>query len=182
MSSWTHPWLVALLAAMLSSGCGSRPADPPPRDDAPAPVGEDDAGGQVAPSAATAVDVLWLPHYFHTPEDRAHYYVSRLPDRGFTQTYGGAEHPRIWYTAAEQLGQIGEPAIPLLFARIDTHDPFELMLVLYALQLASQDPAVMARTGGEALQLGTVLTEDTNHENRAIALAWWERHRHLWEP
>ncbi|PMR71399.1 hypothetical protein [Halomonas heilongjiangensis] len=180
-----HPSLIVLLVVLLSGGCGSQPPAPSPRDDTPAP--EPEAVGEASEvreeaSSAPAVDVTWLPPYFHTPEDRAHYYISRLSDRRFTQTYGGVEHPRTWYTAAEQLGQLGELAIPLLFARIETHDPYELMLVLYALQLASQDPAVMAQTGGDALLLGTVLTESTNHENRIHARAWWERHRHRWEP
>lgn len=108
------------------------------------------------------------------------HYLSKLPDRDYVKTYGGPEHPRTWYTAAEALGEIGKPAVPALIERLDSPDPYELMLALYALMLASQDPALMAETEGDYLRLGTVLTPDTNEENRRLALDWWRRHQHLW--
>src|SRR5690625_8026986 len=74
------------------------------------------------------------------------YYISKLPDRTFVDTYGGEEHPRTWYTAAEALGAMGTIAIPALIDRLDTSDPYELKLALYALMLASQDPKLMAKT------------------------------------
>ena len=103
------------------------------------------------------------------------YYIGKLPDRDYVSTYGGPEHPRTWYTAAEELGQIGAAAVPALVERLDTHDSYELMLVLYALMLASQDPVLMAASGGDYLQLQTVLVEESNDENRRRALAWWQR-------
>nr|WP_205600864.1 hypothetical protein [Halomonas socia] len=107
-------------------------------------------------------------------------YIGKLPDRGYVETYGDADNPRPWYTAAEALGEIGKPAIPALVARLDSEDDYELMLALYAMMLASQDPALQAETGGDYLRLGTVLSEDTNIENRRLALAWWQRYQHLW--
>lgn len=115
-----------------------------------------------------------------TKPEAAYYYITRLPDRSYVQTYGDSDNPRPWYTAAEALGEIGKPAIPALMERLDTADPYELKLALYALMLASQDTALQAETDGDYLQLDTVLTEDNNAENRQRALAWWERHRHLW--
>lgn len=109
------------------------------------------------------------------------YYINKLPDRDYVQTYGDAENPRPWYTAAEALGEIGKPAIPALIERLDSQDPYELKLALYALMLASQDPALQAETDGDYLQLGTVLTEDGNTKNRQLALEWWERYQHLWQ-
>ena len=103
------------------------------------------------------------------------YYIDKLPDRGFVSQYGDNDNPRTWYKAAEALGQIGKPAIPALIARLDTPDPYELKLVLYALMLASQDPALLQETGGHYLQLSTVLTEETNDENRDRACEWWRR-------
>jgi len=108
------------------------------------------------------------------------YYISKLADRSFVKTYGGIEHPRTWYTAAEALGEIGSPAIPALVERLSTSDQYELMLALYALMLASQDPALQVQTGGDYLRLDTVLIKDTNEENRRRALDWWQRYRHLW--
>ncbi|WP_217987751.1 hypothetical protein [Halomonas salipaludis] len=109
------------------------------------------------------------------------YYIARLPDRDYVETYGDADNPRPWYTAAEALGEIGKPAIPALVARLDSDDDYELMLALYAMMLASQDPTLQAETGGVFLRLGTVLSEDTNPANRRLAMAWWQRYRHLWQ-
>ena len=108
------------------------------------------------------------------------YYIARLPDRDYVETYGDADNPRPWYTAAEALGEIGKPAIPALVERLDSDDDYELMLALYAMMLASQDPALQAETGGDFLRLGTVLSEDTYPANRRLALQWWQRYRHLW--
>ena len=108
------------------------------------------------------------------------YYIGKLPDRDYVRTYGDTDHPKPWYTAAEALGEIGKPAIPALMERLDTLDPHELMLALYALMLASQDPALQKETGGDYLRLDTVLTPDTNQKNRQKALDWWQRYRDLW--
>ncbi|MBD3897585.1 HEAT repeat domain-containing protein [Halomonas sp. ML-15] len=109
------------------------------------------------------------------------YYIGKLPDRDYVETYGDADNPRPWYTAAEALGEIGKPAIPALVARLDSEDDYELMLALYAMMLASQDPTLQAETGGDFLRLGTVLSEETNPANRRLALQWWQRYRHLWQ-
>lgn len=107
------------------------------------------------------------------------FYVSKLPDRRYANTYGDADNPRPWYTAAEALGDIGMPAIPALIARLETPDQYELKLVLYALMLASQDPDLRSGIGGDYLKLDTVLAEDDNQENRQRALDWWQRYQHL---
>ena len=167
---------MALLVAALLGGCdGGAPESSP--ETAPAPPSEDPAVSTTAPEQ----DRDGLPPIFENVEDEIRYYISRLPDPGFVDTYGGEEHPRPWYIAAERLGQIGEPAIPLLASRLDTSDDYELMLVLYALMLASQDPALMATTGGDYVELGAVLDPRHNAENRASALAWWQLHGWRWQ-
>ena len=176
------PWMsslstVALVAALLGGCDGGAPESPP--ETAPAPPAE--APAEAVSSTTSEQDRDWLPPQFDGVEEEVQYYISRLPDRGFVDTYGGEEHPRPWYIAAERLGQIGEPAIPLLASRLDTPDEYELMLVLYALMLASQDPALMAATGGDYVKLGTVLDPRNNAENRARALAWWQRHGWRWQ-
>ncbi|RDB44034.1 hypothetical protein DU490_04945 [Halomonas sp. DQ26W] len=177
---------LVLLVILLTAGCAGRseprPAEvqAPPQAEVPPPP----AQAEQPPNGTTRGDRYWLPPLFVTEEDKAHYYISRLADRRFIDTYGGDEHPRVWYIAAERLGQIGEPAVPLLFSLIDSADPYELMLVLYALQLATQDPVLLAETGGDFVQLGTVLAESANRENREnrqIALEWWQRHGWRWE-
>lgn len=109
------------------------------------------------------------------------YYIEKLPDRDYVDTYGGVEHPRTWYTAAEALGEIGKPAVPALVGRLDTSDPYELMLALYALMLASQDPDLSAKNEGDYLRLDSVLKQGANADNRQRALEWWQRYQHIWQ-
>ncbi|KAA0014124.1 hypothetical protein F0A17_00160 [Billgrantia pellis] len=170
-----------LLLAMLIGACTSSPTAPTEEAPAAPPATGETTQQEVTPVATSREDRFWKPPLFVTEEDEAHYYISRLADRRFVDVYGGEEHPRVWYIAAERLGQIGEPAISLLFGLIDSQDPYELMLVLYALQLATQDPRVMAQTGGDYVRLNAVLDESANEENRDIALAWWQRHGWRWE-
>lgn len=169
-----------LFMLLLAVGCAGRsPPESRPATAEPEPVSPTEA---VAPLVATTQhDRVWVPPLFASEKDEAHYYISRLADRRFIDVTGGTEHPRPWYIAAERLGQIGEPAVPLLFALIDTRDEYELMLVLYALQLATQDPQLKARTGGDYVRLTETLDEAANAENRAIAQEWWERHGWRWQ-
>lgn len=165
------PWRLAawLASGMLLGACTGAPQ--------PEPSTTEDAVAQEQPAAEADVPV----EGFASPGDEMHYYLDRLSDRDFVETYGGEEHPRIWYTAAEALGRVGAPAVPHLVQYLDSDDPWELKLALYALMLASQDPAVTSRTGGEYIRLGTVLDERENAANRAIARDWWERWGHLWD-
>jgi hypothetical protein len=168
---------LVLVAAMLA-GCDDGAPESPP-ETAPAPPVQQPAEAESA--TVSEQDHEGTPAQFESVEDEVDYYISRLPDRSFVDTYGGEEHPRPWYIAAERLGQIGEPAIPRLASRLDTPDDYELMLVLYALMLASQDPVLMADTDGDYVELGTVLDPRYNAENLAIALAWWQRHGWRWQ-
>src|SRR5690625_4180815 len=111
----------------------------------------------------------------HTTEgiqEEISFYIDQLPDRDFVEVYGDDENPKTWYTAAEKLGEIGAPAIPALVQRLGTADEYELMLVVYALMLASQDAQVMAITEGDYLQLDTVLTPETRSEEHTSELQW----------
>lgn len=118
----------------------------------------------------------WVPPLLVSPEEKAAYYVSRLADRRFISRYGDRDNPRVWYIAAERLGEIGLPAVPLLFERLNTSDEYELMLALYALQLATQDPMLMVRTRGDYIQLTTVLDPAANADNVRIARQWWQQY------
>ena len=55
------------------------------------------------------------------------FYIDKLPDRDFTETYG---HGYTWYTAAEELGMIGKPAIPHLIKQLRSDDEYVVMLSL----------------------------------------------------
>lgn len=115
-----------------------------------------------------------------TQRDIIDYHINKLADRSNIRYYGDSDNPRPWYIAAEALGDIGKAAVPALIERLETSDSYELKLALYALMLASQDPALVSETEGDYLQLGTVLEEASNEENRQRAMAWWEKYRSLW--
>ena len=167
--------------SLLLAGCagGQRPSPTPSQTTPEAPI----TAAQPTPSRVTtnvrpAMGMAsdWVPPLFTSPEEEAAYYVSRLADRRFVTSYGGSGHRRPWYIAAERLGEIGLPAVPLLFSRLDTSDEYEQMLVLYALQLATQDPQLMVRTRGEYVQLGVVLDPAYNADNVATARQWWQQY------
>lgn len=156
--------LALLLGTTLLAGCGT----PEASREAPGTGGADMAPSDTGHGTGSS------------QRDAIAYYIEKLPDRDFVETYGDDDNPRPWYTAAEALGGIGKDAVPALVERLDTTDPYELKLALYALMLASQDPVLQAETGGEYLRLGVVLTEEGNEDNLRKARSWWERHRHLW--
>lgn len=178
MSPWISSLLTVALFAALVGGCAE---DTPEIAPSPSPAPPAVEPAESVPAAGSEQARDREPPVFDNVEDEIRYYISRLPDRDFVDTYGGEEHPRPWYIAAERLGQIGAPAIPPLISRLDTQDDYELMLVAYALMLASQDPSLMAATGGDYVELGTVLDPRHNAENRARALAWWQRHGWRWQ-
>ncbi len=66
------------------------------------------------------------------------YYIFKLKDKDYTRPYGHEEEPYTWHIAAEELGQIGKPAIPYLIKNLQTNDAYEKGVTLYALLLASQ--------------------------------------------
>lgn len=117
-----------------------------------------------------------LPEAPTQEQQKVAFYIDKLPDRDFVDVYGDDENPKTWYTAAEKLGQMGADAIPALVRRLTTTDAYELMLALYALMLASQDPVIMQKTGNDYLQLDTVLTTQTNAINLKLAQQWCRRH------
>ncbi len=163
-----------LLLAGCAGGSPSAPVSSPPATKAPLPSPHSSPASAGVAITTTASD--WVPPLFVSPEEEASYYVSRLADRRFVTSYVGRDNPRPWYIAAEKLGEIGLPAVPLLFARLNTSDAYEQMLVLYALQLATQDPRLLARTRGNYIQLNVVLDPAYNAENVSTARQWWQQY------
>ncbi len=165
-------------ACLLLAGCagGHRSSPTPNQAAAEAPLTTQQPSPVATTAPVTAMDSDWVPPLFMSPEEEASYYVSRLADRRFVASYGDRDNRRPWYIAAERLGEIGLPAVPLLFARLNTSDAYEQMLVLYALQLATQDPQLMVRTRGDYVQLGVVLDPAYNDENVHIARQWWQQY------
>ncbi|WP_319022821.1 MULTISPECIES: hypothetical protein [unclassified Halomonas] len=162
---------VVALAAALLAGCAGR--TPPPTTPAAAPEAPPSAStGYTAMPRYGMTDIYWEPPLATSPEERAAYFVSRLSDTRFVAP--GSNGPR--FVAAEKLGEIGLPAVPLLLARLDTRDEYELMLALYALELATQDPLLMARTRGDAITLKGALDPNTNADNVATARQWQQQH------
>ncbi|MGQ7263382.1 hypothetical protein [Vreelandella sp. V005] len=170
--------MICLGACLLLAGCagGHRSSPTPNQAAAEAPLTTPQPSPVATTAPVTAMDSDWVPPLFMSPEEEASYYVSRLADRRFVASYGDRDNRRPWYIAAERLGEIGLPAVPLLFARLNTSDAYEQMLVLYALQLATQDPQLMVRTRGDYVQLGVVLDPAYNDENVHIARQWWQQY------
>src|SRR5690625_5262912 len=110
-----------------------------------------------------------LPEAAKDEQQKVAFYIDKLPDRGFVDSYGDNDNPKVWYTAAEKLGAIGAPAIPALVRRLATTDPYELMLAHYALMLSSQNPIIMQQPGDDYLQLDTVPTPQTHSLNLQLA-------------
>lgn len=174
-------WMRLTGACLLVSGlvgCAGQPTpiESQPSESTPASLEAPPASQEPSNQRTTATAPDWMPPLFLSPEDEAAYYVSRLADTRFVSSYGDSDNPRTWYIAAERLGEIGLPAVPLLFAQLSTQNEYERMLVLYALQLATQDPLLMARTRGDYIQLVTVLDPAGNTENTRIAQQWWREH------
>lgn len=171
------------LLAFVLTGCASQTAPSAIPNVAQQPAAQVSEPQSVSTSPTVQVnrpsETDWVPPLFISPEEEAAYYVSRLADRRFVSRYGDSNNPRTWYIAAERLGQIGMPAVPLLYARLNSHDNYELMLVLYALQLATQDPVLMAKTHGDYIQLTAALDPSANTDNLRIAQQWWQQHSAL---
>ncbi|MCC5900325.1 MAG: hypothetical protein JJT87_00145 [Halomonas sp.] len=180
-AKWVQVIGACLLAGWLA-GCAGQSAPPQPSTPPVVPQAAQEqpsivTGTITGTGTASATD--WVPPLFISPEEEAAYYVSRLADKRFVSSYGGHDNPRVWYIAAERLGEIGLPAVHLLLARLNTQDEYELMLTLYALQLATQDPLLMARTRGEYIQLTAPLNSAMNAQNLRIAKQWHQQHAAL---
>jgi hypothetical protein len=110
---------------------------------------------------------------------KIHFYVSKLKDREYKTVYGH-EGEKTWYTAAEELGVIGKPAVPHLMSRLNTTDEFERTLALYALLLASQDSRIKRMTGGEYAKISTAWDVEEHPAMVKTAFEWWGKYKHLW--
>ncbi|MFD1953863.1 hypothetical protein ACFSL6_06610 [Paenibacillus thailandensis] len=109
--------------------------------------------------------------------DHIAFLIGKLKDKSYTETYGEGY---TWYTAAEELGTIGKPAIPALIANLDTDDDYERTLTLYALLLATQEPNVKA-FASDYIHANLYFDPSTHPGMVAEALAWWEKYKANWE-
>lgn len=163
-----------VLATLLLSGCSSfssGSADDSDDTTSAPPIEEPSTTDE-----ATRAD----PASEGSEEERIAYYITQLADREYTQTYGDGDNEKIWYTAAESLGAIGKPAIPHLIDALQSDDDHVVMLALYAIQLASQDPELQAQTDANYVTLPSVLNPRANTHNTAIVMSWWDEYQHLW--
>ncbi len=113
-----------------------------------------------------------------TVEERVAYNIEKLKDKAYIGTYGDGY---TWYTAAEELGMIGKPAIPALIQKLDTKDDYERTLVFYALLLATQHDNVKEFTKGEYINTSLDFNVKTHPEMKKQALAWWEKYKSNWK-
>ncbi len=102
------------------------------------------------------------------------YYMDKLSDPTYVTTYNT---DYTWYTAAEALGELGKPSIPALIKRLDTTNPYERSLVLYALLLASQAENVKVFAGNDYIHTHLDFNTNTHNAQKMIALEWWEKYK-----
>ena len=102
------------------------------------------------------------------------YYIDKLSDPTYTSIYN---EESIYYTAAENLGQIGKAAIPKLINLLDTSDDYERALALYALLLASQDDSVKTFAGNDYIHVNLDFDARNHPEKVKIAREWWEKYK-----
>lgn len=107
------------------------------------------------------------------------FYIHKLKDEDFTLVYGD-ENANIWYTAAEELGLIGKPAIPYLIKNLQTKNDYERAVTLYALLLSSQHENVKSFTKGEYINVSLDFNVENHESYKKIALDWWEKYKHNW--
>ena len=108
-------------------------------------------------------------------------YLDKLKDPNYTSTYG---HGYIWYIAAEELGNIGKPAIPYLIEKLNTKDDYERTQTLYALMLAAQHENVKIFTGGEYVKdkYSSAFPLPERHPDLIKAWEfWYEKYKDNWE-
>lgn len=102
------------------------------------------------------------------------YYIDKLSDPTYTCIY---DDESIYYTAAENLGQIGKPAIPKLISNLDTSNDYERALTLYALLLASQDDSVKVFAGNDYIQVNLDFNATNHPQEVEIARSWWNKYK-----
>lgn len=112
------------------------------------------------------------------PNEDVEFYIEKLKDKDYVETYGDEEEPSVWYTAAEELGMMGKEAIPYLIQHLKTTtDTYDRGLTLYALLLASQDEGLKAITGGEYIQSGLTFSPEEQDRFTKTALEWWSKYK-----
>lgn len=102
------------------------------------------------------------------------YYIDKLKDKSYTDTYGEGY---TWYTAAEELGKIGKPAIPYLIEKLKTTDDYERSLALYALLLATQHENVKAFAGNDYINVNLDFNAGNHPPMVKVANDWWEKYK-----
>lgn len=102
------------------------------------------------------------------------YYIDKLKDPTYVSIYN---HDYIYYTAAENLGQIGKAAIPKLINRLDTPDDYERALVLYSLLLASQDDSVKPFAHNDYILVSLDFDARNHPADVEIAEKWWNKYQ-----
>lgn len=138
---------------------------------------ESDNNGDEQISAENSDNSAESGKLVNTEDDTVKYYLEKLKDKSFTGTYGDGQEPKVWYTAAEELGMLGKPAIPGLIEKLRTDDDYERALALYALLLSSQHENVKEFTNGEYIDVTLDFNPDTHKDMVDKAMTWWNKYK-----
>ncbi len=109
--------------------------------------------------------------------DTLNLYLSKLPDTSFYSIGGCSEVETVFWNASDRLASMGPGVVPVLIDHISDSNPFVRERVQEALQSATQDERILARTGGEYIAFykpGTSAPE--------VAKAWWVKFGRFWPP
>ncbi len=102
------------------------------------------------------------------------FYISKLKDTSYYEKYN---HNYKWFTAAEELGKIGAPAIPKLMERIDNANSYERDQIFYALLLASQNENTKKLVGDDYIKVGRTAEARQLDIFTTTAKIWWDKHK-----
>ena len=104
-----------------------------------------------------------------------HYYVEKLSDKTYIRTYN---NDYTFYIAAEALGELGKPAIPILMSTLKySNDSYETALIFYSLLLASQSPDVSVFTNGNYIHTYLDFDPATHCKKKRVAEKWWSTYK-----
>ena len=102
------------------------------------------------------------------------YYIEKLKDPTYTSI---TNEDSIYYTAAENLGLIGKPAIPKLIQKLDTANDYERALTLYALLLASQADNVKSFAKNDYINVNLDFDARNHPQKVEVARKWWDKYK-----
>lgn len=125
------------------------------------------------------IDRISEEYFKSTKKSKLGFYLEKLRDKDFTNTYGECY---TWYIAAEKIGEIGRPAIPFLIDKLDTKDSYERTQILYALFLAANNENVKNIIKSDIPELAKQYTLPPLQWHKELVAewkSWWKEYKNI---